>query len=83
MVFLGDNVHRVRNVDGGDLELPGEAEVAVGLQLLLAEHVVAVPLGAEHHGGGGVGDAAAARAAQARLVEADPGHEHRVLAASL
>ncbi len=80
---LRDYVHSLRNVDGGELELLGEAEVAVGLELLLPEDVVGVLLGAEHHGAGGVGGAGAAGAAQARLVEAQAGQHHSVLAASL
>jgi hypothetical protein len=82
-VRLRNYVHRFRNVNGGQLELLGEAEVAVGLQLLLAEDVVGVLLGAEHHGAAGVGGAGAAGAAQARLVEAQAGQCHCVIAASL
>jgi hypothetical protein len=82
-IRLRNYVHRLRNVNGGQLELLGEAEVAVRLQLLLAEDVVGVLLGAEHHGAAGVGGAGTAGAAQARLVEAQAGQRHCVLAASL
>ncbi len=82
-IRLRNNVHRLRNIDGGELELLGKAEVAVGLELLLAEDVVGVLLGAEHHGAAGVGGAGAARAAQARLVEAQAGQRHSVLTARL
>lgn len=39
-VAVWHNVHRVGNVNGGDLKLLGKAEVAVGLQLFLPKHVV-------------------------------------------
>ncbi len=61
------------NINGRDLKLLGEAELAEGDEILLAEHVVLV-LGTHHHRSVLVGRSVTLGALEANLVEEKVGH---------
>ena len=66
------------NINGGDLKLFGEAKLAEGQEIVLAEHILLV-LGSHHHRRVFVGGSAALRALQTRLVEDQVRDFYRVL----
>ena len=79
---VGSDHNAFSDVDGGNLEMFGEAELAVGLQILGSKNIVLL-LGPHHHGSVLVGRPLAQCTLEAGLVEHQVRHQHRILGVGL